>query len=136
MDPIHITTGDQARMGGMDITISLVPEEAKRLGPEASTLVDWMHTALWAMAKLRTGELSKDGAWNAITALDHRLIRRLEGIRDAAIRAHANAGGSVGDLALAMDVPRSTAQYRREVLLASEPSLWESWATSGGPQQR
>lgn len=136
MDPIHTSSGERARLGGLDVTISFTPEEAEALGIEAGMLADWLHSALIALARLRRGEMTTERAWDAITAVQTRLLPRLEGVRDASIRAHADAGGTYGDLALAMDVSRSTAQYRRDVLSSSEPSMWEVWATSGGPQQR
>lgn len=136
MDPISTRP---AADGGMDVTIHLTPTQAAALGHDAVQLADWLHSALWAMAVLRTGQ-DQDGrpyrpTWfDSIVALDHRLVPRIEGVRDAVIRAHADGGGSVGDLALAMDVPRSTAQYRRDVLRRSAPSIWESWAR--GDSQR
>lgn len=144
MDPISYAHGDDARMGGVDITISLTPSQAKALGGEAGTMADWFHTGLWAMALLRSGRnaqgepyIAGPNDWyTAINDLDHRLIPRLEGVRDAVVRAHAQGGGSVGDLALAMDVARSTAQYRREALLKSMTSTWENWAVDGGPEDK
>lgn len=150
MDPISFVPADESRLGGTDVVISLTAAESKALGMELGTLADWFHSALWAMAILRTGHVSGNphaphtdgrtdhpatpGDWyTVINDLDHRLLPRIEGIRDAAVRAHADCGGSVGDLALAMDVARSTAQYRREVLQRSTPSTWETWATGGGP---
>jgi hypothetical protein len=144
VEPITFRHGDDARMGGLDITVSLTPTQAKALGAEAGTLMDWMHTALWAMALLRSGRsaegrpyIAGPNDWHtAVNDLEHRLIPRLDGIRDAVVRAHANSGGSVGDLALAMDVSRSTAQYRRETLLGKAPSAFETWATDGGPEDK
>ncbi|MFD4400815.1 hypothetical protein [Kitasatospora sp. NPDC058478] len=135
--------GDDAFKRGLDITISLTPSQAKALGPEVSTLADWFDTALWALAWLRSGQsidgqphaFTLDDFHTAINDLDHRLLPRLEGVRDAMIRAHAEAGGSVGDLALAMDVSRSTAQYRRETLLNKTPAVFESWATGSNTDQ-
>lgn len=144
MDPISYRSGPEARMGGLDITISLSPSEAKALGTEAGMLADWFHTALWAMSILRSGynpaterHVAGPDAWyTAINDLDHRLIPRLEGVRDAAVRAHDASGGSVGHLALAMDVPRSTAQYRRDVLRRTATGVWENWAVFGGPADK
>ena len=144
MDPTHITTGDAARLGGMDLTISLSPSQAKAIGADAARMADWLHSALWAMALLRSGRSTAgepyfagpDDWYTPINDLDNRLIRRLEGIRDAVVRAHARSGGTVQDLAHAMDVGRSTAQYRREALLAAMPSIWEEWAEDGGPQDK
>ncbi|MFD0441299.1 hypothetical protein [Streptomyces chartreusis] len=143
-DPIGFTYGDEARMGGVDITISLTPSQAKALGGEAGTMADWFHSALWAMALLRSGRNSAGEPYFAgpadwytpINDLDNRLIRRLEGVRDAVVRAHARSGGTVQDLAHAMDVARSTAQYRREALLSAFPSTWEKWAEDGGPDDK
>ena len=135
--PIVFVPPADSRLGGGDIVISLTPEQSAALGPEADMLADWFHTMLWALATLRTaedGSVSRE-SWHAmINDLDNRLSPRLEGVKDAVVRAHADSGGSVGNLALAMDVPRSTAQYRREVLQRSAPSTWETWAKSGGPQ--
>lgn len=144
MDPISFTYGDDARMKGVDITISLTPAQAKAIGGEAGTMADWFHSALWAMATLRTGRNAAGEPYFAgpndwytpINDLDNRLIPRLEGIRDAVVRAHARSGGTVQDLALAMDVVRSTAQHRREVLTRAMPSGWESWAEDGGPEDK
>lgn len=154
VDPISVSHGDQARRGGMDITISLTPAEAKAVGDgEAERVAEWFHSALWALAILRSGHVPAEpdaphadarkdhpatpGDWyTVINDLDHSLLPRVEGIRDAAVRAHAELGGSVGDLARAMDVRRSTAQYRREVLQRSASSIWETWAKSGGPQPK
>ncbi|MFJ4343628.1 MULTISPECIES: hypothetical protein [unclassified Streptomyces] len=143
-DPIDFAYGDDARMGGVDITISLSPAQAKAIGGEAGVMADWFHSALWAMALLRTGRNTAGHPYFAgphdwytpINDLDHRLIPRLEGIRDAVVRAHARSGGTVQDLALAMDVPRSTAQHRREVLTRAMPSTWETWAEDGGPEDK
>ncbi len=77
-------------------------------------LADWFHSALWALATLRTVNpaertVSKSSWHTMVNDVDHRLLPRLEGIRDALIRAYDTSGGSVGDLAIAMDVP---AQHR------------------------
>jgi hypothetical protein len=141
IDPVAFSYGPDSRMGGVDITISLTRTQADALGGEAGTMADWLHTALWALAMLRTGQDSQGrpyipgpNDWHtAINDVDRRLLPRLEGLRDALVRAHADGGGSVGDLALAMDVARSTAQYRRDAIRRQEPGLWEQWATSGGP---
>ena len=136
--------------GGMDITISLTAGEASAIGPaEAEGLVDWFDTALWGLAMLRTGLISRgpddlpaDCAEmdTVIRDLDAKLLPRLEGIRDAAIRRHKELGGSVGALASAMNVARSTAQTRREALEQPGPrrassAAWQEWATrTANPQ--
>ncbi|MEU8764970.1 hypothetical protein ACWEP8_39815 [Streptomyces hydrogenans] len=150
MDSLSYRTGDQARLGGVDVTISLTPDEAAALGPELDMLADWFDSALWALALLRNGSNSRNvdrGASADVTArafytvindVDTRLLPRLQGVRDAAIRRQAELGGSLGDLALAMDVSKSTAQSRRKAVLEGRdrPSQWENWATKGGPQGR
>ncbi|WP_019872720.1 hypothetical protein [Salinispora oceanensis] len=103
---------------------------APTLGADGAILLDWFSSALIALARLRDGDpqMSADDWHWLINDLEHRLAPRLQGIRDALIRAHAAAGGSYGDLALAMDVSKGTAQYRRDRLAAAAPSSWESWA--------
>ncbi|MER7050395.1 hypothetical protein ABT391_36820 [Streptomyces jumonjinensis] len=144
IDPIHFSSGPDARLGGLDITISLTHAQQKALGADSGNMADWLHTAFWAMAVLRTGRNSQgepyiagpDDWFGAITALEHRLLPRLQGVRDAVVRAHADSGGSIGDLSLAMDVVRSTAQYRREALMKARPTGWETWAVDGGPEDK
>lgn len=137
-------TGTDAILGGLDITISLTPGEAKALGIEAGILADWFDTALWAIALLRTGQnersqqTSKDVTpqtlYTVLNDLDHRFLPRLQGVRDAAVRLHHELGGSIGDLALAMDVAKSTAQSRRNAVMNRPETTWERWATAGGPE--
>ncbi|MGW6605477.1 hypothetical protein [Streptomyces sp. NPDC055036] len=141
---ISIRNGDDARHGGTDITISLTPNQSKALGIDASLMADYLDTALWAIALLRTGRSLKGEPYiagpsdwfTAINDLEDRLLPQLQGVRDAVVRAHGESGGSVGDLGLAMGVPRSTAQYRREALAKVKPSPMEHWATEGGPEDK
>lgn len=126
------------------ITIHLSKADQEALGMESGIVTDWFLSALRTLVALRTGEVDRETAaagiergeatkntwyW-AINDLDTHLLPALEGIRDAAIRRHAEAGGSYGDLALAMGVKRSTAQTRRDALLATDPSEREVWAGS------
>ncbi|MFD7867812.1 hypothetical protein [Streptomyces sp. NPDC059783] len=137
---------DATVAGGTDVVISLTSDEALAIGGELGPLADAMSGALWALAILRTGNVPADqdthadarpvreatpDTWaTAIADLDQRLLPRLQGIRDAAVRAHTNSGGSIAGLARAMGVKsRSTAQYRRDALAA--PSPMEIWATDG-----
>lgn len=106
---------------------------------DAATLADWMDTAFFALSKLRSGELRLDGSkdpdtldaiYMGINDLSTRLLPRLNGIVQALIRAHYDAGGTHGQLARAMDVERSTAQTRGDKVRRSHPpSAWERWAT-------
>ncbi|MFF2902833.1 hypothetical protein [Streptomyces sp. NPDC057966] len=142
-------TGANAALDGLDITISLTPGEAAALGVDADMLADWFDTALWALALLRTGDnehgnspgenardITADTLYTVINDLDHRLLPRLQGLRDAAIRRHNELGGSLNNLALAMDVSKSTAQSRRNAVLdgRDRPSAWENWAVKDGPR--
>ena len=135
---LHFTEDEHARQGGLDITISLTPHEASAIGVDASTLADWFDTLMYALVLLRTGTTDRtgemreatEGDWyTVINDLEYRLTPRLKGIRDAAIRAHKRDGGTLDGLALAMDVVKSTAQYRRSQVLDKEPTVWEDWAT-------
>ncbi|MEU3078753.1 hypothetical protein [Streptomyces laurentii] len=150
MDSITYRTGDQARLGGVDVTLSLTPAQSAALGIDLDTLTDWFDTALWALTLLRTGandrntdtdsaptEATAAMLYTVINDLDLRLLPRLQGLRDAAIRQHATLGGSLGQLAHAMDVTKSTAQSRRKAVLEGRdrPSRWEQWATKNRPQE-
>ncbi|WP_346660134.1 NUDIX hydrolase [Streptomyces sp. WMMB303] len=150
-DTLTIREGDAARHGGVDITMSFTPEEAAGIGGELGPIADTLHSALWGLATLRTGWVPADADHHAdarpareagpetwqqiISDLHHRLLPRIEGIRDAAIRRHHEAGGTLPSLARAMDVPKSTAQSRRNTLIDGTPSTWARWATDGGPQR-
>lgn len=140
---IHIHTGEHTLQGGVDITISLTPAERAAVGGDAGLMADWFDTALWALVILRTGRTDRHGGAprdigkhdfdEVISDLDNRLLPRLEGIRDAAVRRHRDLGATVADLALAMDVSRSTAQARREALDNPGPrkeqdKQFEQWA--------
>jgi len=126
--------------GSIELTITVTPTEAAVLGSDADTLTDYIDTALWALVMLRSGATGDGTAPSAadlaivVQHMDTRLLPRIEGIRDAAIRAYAELpDASHGRLARAMDVARSTAQDRRAALVAREPSGWEEWAREGGP---
>ncbi|MFJ2774923.1 hypothetical protein [Streptomyces sp. NPDC087300] len=139
--------GDSASQGGMDVTISLTRDEMAALGSEAAALIDALDTALWTITLLRNGANPRTPENPTVTAanlsesinqLDRYLLPRLQGVRDAAIRQHNRLGGSLGELSRAMDVAKSTAQSRRNVVLNRKPSerkavQWERWATSLRP---
>ena len=104
-----------------------------------SDLLHVLHGAARGAAALRSirtrGSYAADPADDPellrglIVALERDLIPALEGIRDGAVRAHADAGGSHAQLAEAMGVARSTAQSRLEALQERGPSAHEQWAT-------
>src|SRR5690606_3854575 len=64
----------------------------------------------------------------ALYQMTCRLAPRLQGALDALIRAHYAAGGSHGELAAAMEVERSTAQYQGDRVRKASPTYWERWA--------
>jgi hypothetical protein len=148
-DAIDFVPASESRLGGGDIVISLTPEQARSLGPDAGDLTNWMHTALWVMALLRSGinpaadrDVAGPDTWAvAINDLDHSLLPRLQGLRDAVVKAHNASGGSLAHLARAMDVSRSTAQDRLAAITSPGPrraqaAQWEEWAVFGGPQRK
>lgn len=134
------------------ILIQLDEQDRAALGHEAATMTDWFTTALLALVKLRQapkGRLTMDSqAWHTLLAdLDHRLLPRLQGIRDALVRMHAQPfavsvhgvparRGTLDELATAMDAPKSTAQSRRLAVLGRGVGGFEEWARIGGPQDR
>src|SRR5512139_740222 len=114
---------------------------------DAALVADWMDTVFYALSRLRSGELRLDGTrdektlndiYTGINDISTRLIPRLQGIVDALVRAHYDAGGTHGELARAMDVERSTAQTRGDkIRKTAPPSTWERWATGElDPQTR
>lgn len=83
----------ESRLGG-DLVISLPPGQPQKLGMEAGTPADWFHSALWTLAMLRTANPAADtipsSTWHTmINDVDHRLLPRSEGIRDARLPGRA-----------------------------------------------
>lgn len=137
--------GANARRGGLDLVVSLTPDQEAALGGDVVDLAEALDTVLVGIAALRTGadpEHPTGGAslkdkpisagldWDEWLLADTAtLLTRLRGVQDAAIRAHADHGGSYGALARALGTARSTAQSRRDELARSEPEAAERWAT-------
>lgn len=115
------------------VRIDITPAEWAKLGPDATMLLDRFGSVLNALVALRAGIDLNPDAWHRIINDLHRLNEALEGIHDATLRAHHAAGGSLGDLALAMDTERSTAQYRRDKVTKNPISHRERWAIAAGP---
>ncbi|WP_018223925.1 hypothetical protein [Salinispora pacifica] len=139
--------GDDARRGGLDLVISLTADQADALGTDAAELAEAIDTLLVGLAALRTGrdpavpagtgQSLKDQPVTAETRWDEWLLRdlatlrhRVAGATAAAIRSHANHGGSYGDLAAATSVPRGTAQRRRDAVTRTAPGDAERRATT------
>lgn len=146
-DPVN-----EGAPGLVDLIVTLTDEEAALLGSDAMAAGEPAHLTAWALILLRT--LERDGTFTSryrekgdpdddlaslrglIVALDRDVLPRLRGIRDAAVRAHQDRGGSYGQLAAAMNVARSTAQTRADALAAQAPSPQELWARGLGPRVR
>lgn len=143
--------GDRASRSGLDLVISLTPDQSEALGVDAAALAEALDTTLVGLAALRTGRdpevpagaSLKDQPHTAGQLWDEWLIRdastlldRLAGVRAAAIRAHVDHGGTYGDLAAAMSVLRATAQRRRDTVTGAEPTPTEVWATTLPPTDR
>lgn len=106
-------------------------DELEGLG-DVEQVTEAFYSALSALSQLRYGRGDSSDWARAVAALETDILPHLGGIRDAAVRAHAAEQGSVGELARAMGVARSTAQYRREAILGAAPTSWEKWASQGG----
>lgn len=99
---------------------------------------DWTAHAGTGLKRLRRGTWHLDHTRDGDTLAEiagtlaavERLDERLDGLRQALIRAHYDAGGSHGELAAAMDTPRPTAQTRGDrVRRTAPPTPAERWAT-------
>ena len=115
--------------GGAEITIRMDARERGVLAQDVA-LPFLLHRAMEAVIALRTGERpagrsTEASNWAEMAGWTEKLIRILEGVRDGSVRGFDGAQGSHGQLARAFGVARSTAQTRREALLAKEPSPWE-----------
>lgn len=125
---LHVRDADD----GVDLVIHLTRDQAAALSLDAGRLADQLDTVLCGLAALRSrqaGGLSLDLS-SALLVAEASLSERLRGVRDAATRALVTGGGSVTDLAAATDLPRATAQARRERVLRTGPTHWETWAAT------
>ncbi|WP_074989937.1 hypothetical protein [Streptomyces misionensis] len=125
-----MTTEPEHTTPAPDLTIPLSAADAQVLGDDVGQLAMRLGAVLHGLAQLRAGGASTDDLATTIL-MSTGLTKRLEGIRDAAVRQHAAQGGSYGALATAMGVTRATAQSRRDTLLKKDPSEMEKWATDG-----
>ncbi|CAK7288421.1 hypothetical protein [Streptomyces misionensis] len=125
-----MTTEPEHTTPAPDLTIPLSAADAQALGDDGDQLAMRLGAVLHGLAQMRAGGASTDDLAHTIL-MSTGLTKRLEGIRDAAVRQHAAQGGSYGALANAMGVTRATAQSRRDTLLKKDPSEMEKWATDG-----
>ncbi|WBB60256.1 hypothetical protein O7599_32845 [Streptomyces sp. WMMC500] len=125
--------------GGLEFTVRLTPEETGALTREARLLAEIVDSCLWALGMLRTGVNSRDaggpppipGDWYAALRDLERIAPRIEGTRDAVIRALAVSGEGTDRLAQAMHTDEEAAVRRRADVLGNPPSEWETWAAKG-----
>jgi hypothetical protein len=130
------------------VTLHFSTDEMRVLGAGLAPIIMWLATFLNTLISLRTGWAEQDngrghltrrpvdaGFWYwSLNDLHSHLLPHLRGVRDAAIRAHHGAGGSINNLSLALGVAKSTAQYRRDQVVGNPPDNYERWATDGVPQ--
>ncbi|GLY54848.1 NUDIX domain-containing protein [Lentzea sp. NBRC 102530] len=148
-------TGEGTKRGGLDLVMSLTPDQADALGPDAYTIAEAVDTVLVALAALRTGhdpdvtleEIRSSGSmkdrpvssapiWHTWVLSDTTKLQAfLEGVLHATLRGYAGEGASYGQLATVLGIPRATAQTRRDAVCKAAPNPAELWATGKrGPE--
>lgn len=117
------------REGGTALTLELTAAETEMLGDDARTLLAELGRAVWAVADLRRGVEREE--WWPVLMDASRLIRRLDGIRDAALRELPHA--SHAEIATALGESRTTVASRRQkgTMPPAQPTGWETWARTG-----
>ena len=117
------------RDGEALLVLELTAQESEWLGDDAHTALAELGRALWAAADLRRGTGREE--WWPVVMDATRLINRLEGVRDAALREIPAA--SHGEIATATGLPRQTVVSRRKAgtLPPDTPTRWETWARTG-----
>ncbi|MEU2086628.1 hypothetical protein ABZ569_32750 [Streptomyces albus] len=115
--------------GGAEVTIRFTPREAEALGGDEMELLERLGRGLWAMVDWRTGRNREE--WWPVILDAARLIKRLEGVRDAAVRD--NPTNTHGKLAAWLGRPRQTiaSQQRAGTLPPVEQTPEEQWARTG-----
>lgn len=112
--------------GGRALTITLSRDQVEVLGNAAGELAEMLDQVLTGLARLRDGLPGRPV--DDLVRYADALMARMDGVRAAAIAEHARQGGSYGELALALGVPRATAQTRRRAVLGAEQAPAELWA--------
>lgn len=116
--------------GGAVVSLVLTAAETEMLGDDTQFLMSALGRALWAVADLRRGQTREE--WWPVLQDVTRLIRQLDGVRDAALREIPDA--SHGEIAAALQESRTTIASRRQkgTLPPGQPTPWETWARTGG----
>ncbi|MGW8768686.1 hypothetical protein ACWGN5_40175 [Streptomyces sp. NPDC055815] len=118
-------TGD----GGRIVSLKLTAIETEMLGEDTDALMASLGRALWATTDLRRGQTREE--WWPVLTDTSRLIRQLDGIRDAALREIPDS--SHAEIAAALRLSRTTVASRRQknTLPPAEQTEWERWARTG-----
>ncbi|GAA2653789.1 hypothetical protein ACXZ65_26790 [Streptomyces aculeolatus] len=127
---------------GLEFTVRLTPEETRALTREARLLAEIVDSCLWALGMLRTGVNSRDagapppipGDYYAALRDLERIAPRIEGTRNAVIRALAESGEGTDRLAHVLHTDEEAAVRRRAEVLGNPPSEWETWAAKGAAE--
>lgn len=128
---VEVEPGDGSS-GGLKITISLTSEEAGVIENDARVMSEILDSCFWAIGMLRAGVNSRDadnpspviGDWYAALRDINRLTSRVEGTREAAIRAFLVSGGNVHRLSRVLDITLEEAQEVSDKILLEQPSEW------------
>jgi hypothetical protein len=133
--------------GGMDFHLTLTADQLKALGEDAGLVLRRTAYLIDGLAALRAGGQWMAGAgqlrpavpadWALVISAVTELSVVGEAVTAAAVREHADTGGSVSELGWVMNVPRGTAQNRREKWIGTTrtpqpPGRPERWAREGG----
>lgn len=134
------------RDGGAEYTVALSRAQARVVGPDGALLLRHVDTLLLGLAALRSGVWNQDGAtehpptvWDWASVIDAAAVLGVLGqaVTAAAVREHAEAGGTLEQLGEAMARPTGTAQNRRQKWIGTKgqpiaPAGPEIWARLGG----
>jgi hypothetical protein len=134
------------RDGGVEYTLALSRAQARVIGPDGALLLRHLDTLLLGLAALRSGVWNQDGAtehepsvwdWAAVIDAAAVLGELGQAVTAAAVREHAELGGTTEQLGDAMGRPPGTAQNRRQKWIGTKaepiaPAGPELWARRGG----
>lgn len=134
------------RDGGVEYTLALSRAQTRAIGPDGALLLRHLDTALTGLAALRSGVWGQDGAtehyptvadWASVIDALAVLGELGQAVTAAAVREHAELGGTVEELGEAMGRATGTAQNRRQKWIGTKaqpigPDAAETWARLGG----
>jgi hypothetical protein len=136
-----------SRPGGtVEYTVTLSRAQAAALGQDGMMMLRHLDTALVGLAALRSGVWGQDGAseheptawdWASVISALAALGDVGQAVTAAAVREHAELGGTLEQLGEAMGRPTGTAQNRRQAWIGTRaqpiaPAGPEIWARTGG----